>query len=137
MHRAFRVGEHQLYTDVFSDFCLRLLTIALHLEIIYGLCHSVSNDFERHCRGMMKGRGGGQNGNVRGHKRAAGKSACLLLTKRKPPARRLPRPEAAVLAPGRSYKTPEGFPSSRLHASSEERKRPAIEREREREKRRR
>lgn len=64
---------------------------------------------------------------MRAHKRAASKSACLLLTERKPPARRLPRPEAAVLAPGRSYKTPEGFPKrSRLHASSEERKRPAM-----------
>lgn len=68
---------------------------------------------------------------MRAHKRAAGRSACLLLIERKPPARLLPRPGVAVLAPGRSYKTPEGFlRRSRLHANFEGGKRPAM-RERE------
>lgn len=113
------MGGYQLNADVFTDFHSQLLTIMLHLETICRPCRPPRDDLERHCRGMMKR--GVRSGNVRAHKRAAGESACLLLTERKPPARLLPRP-GAVLAPGRPYKTPEGFPRRTwLHANSEER----------------
>lgn len=86
---------------------------------------------------LRPGRKGGTGGGVQGGSRGVvamcrrinerQESACLLM-ERKPPARRLSRPGAAVLAPGWSYKTPEGFPGrSRLHASFEERKRPPVE----------
>lgn len=124
------MGGYQLYTGVFSDFRSRLLTIVLHLETICGPCRPSRNDLERHCRGMMK-RGPGVAMCGRTNERRA-TSACLLLIERKPPARLLPRPAVAVLAPGRSYKTPEGFPRrSLLHANFEERKRPAMKKRKE------
>lgn len=148
------VGGHQLSAVAPGDFRPRPLTITLLPRTI---CPSPAGPARR--RGTTSdvvakrrkraamGVGGWATGRGRSwvHRRrrrrrvcglaSAGKSACLLM-ERKPPARRLPRPGAAVLAPGRSYKTPEGFPGrSRLHASSEERKRPAVEK-RERERRR-